>query len=53
MKETRYLTCIVCPVGCRLTVEMEDGKVLKVSGNECKRGEEYARKECVNPVRTF
>ena len=53
MKETRYLTCIVCPVGCRLTVEMEDGKVLKVSGNECKRGGEYARKECVNPVRTL
>ena len=53
MKETRYLTCIVCPVGCRLTVEMEDGNVLKVSGNECKRGEEYARKECVNPVRTL
>lgn len=53
MKEIKYLTCIVCPVGCRLKVEMEDGKVIRVSGNECKRGEAYARTECVNPVRTL
>ncbi len=45
------LTCIVCPVGCQLTVELENGKVLSVTGNTCKRGETYANNECTNPVR--
>ena len=26
------ITCINCPVGCRLTVELEDGKVVSVTG---------------------
>ena len=45
------ITCINCPVGCRLTVELEDGKVVSVTGNTCKRGETYARQECVDPQR--
>ena len=45
------ITCINCPVGCRLSVEMEDGAVRKVTGNTCKRGEIYARQECVEPLR--
>lgn len=48
----RELTCIVCPMGCSLKVEFEDNKVISVSGNTCKRGEEYANNECTNPVRT-
>ena len=48
----RELTCIVCPMGCSLVVELEDGKVKSVSGNTCKRGEEYANNECTNPMRT-
>ncbi len=47
----RTLTCINCPVGCRLTVTMEDGKELSVAGNTCKRGERYAHDECTNPKR--
>ena len=49
---TKNLTCIGCPMGCQLTAEMADGKVLSVVGNTCKRGEDYARKECVCPMRT-
>ena len=48
----RKLTCIICPLGCQLTVEIEDGKVKSVSGNTCKRGEVYANSECTNPQRT-
>ena len=49
----RELTCIVCPRGCGLTVELsEEGKVLSVSGNICKRGATYAENECTNPMRT-
>lgn len=47
----RELVCIVCPKGCNMTAEIENGKVLSVSGNTCKRGEEYAINECTNPVR--
>lgn len=45
------ITCINCPVGCRLQVEMADGKVVSVTGHVCKRGETYAHQECVNPER--
>src|SRR5699024_4699423 len=45
------LTCIVCPVGCRITAEVEGGDV-RVSGNQCKRGELYCRQEVSCPVRT-
>lgn len=47
----KTLTCIICPRGCSLTVKETDGK-LEARGNACPRGEEYAIKECTNPVRT-
>ena len=49
--EIHELTCIVCPVGCRIRVEDENGD-LRISGNGCPRGERYARQEISNPVRT-
>ena len=49
--ETRELTCIVCPVGCRVTVEV-DGEEMRITGNGCKRGEAYCRQEVTCPVRT-
>ena len=49
--EQIHLTCIRCPRGCQLDVAVEDGKVVKVVGNACKRGETYAQTEAVNPVR--
>lgn len=48
---TRELTCIGCPMGCPLTVTMEAGEVVSVTGNTCKRGDIYARKEVTNPTR--
>ena len=48
---TRELTCIGCPLGCRLVVETDGTDVTAVSGNTCKRGEVYARKEVTNPTR--
>ena len=48
----RELTCIVCPMGCSLVAEIEDGKVTGVTGNTCPRGAKYAEAECTNPQRT-
>ncbi len=50
--DIRELTCIVCPMGCSLKVNMSEGEVVSVSGNTCPRGEQYARKEVKNPTRT-
>ena len=49
--EVKNLTCINCPLGCPLTVELEGGQVIRISGNTCKRGEVYARKEGADPTR--
>lgn len=48
MKE---LICIVCPNGCRLQVDEENG--CRVTGNTCPRGEEYGRSEVLHPVRVL
>ena len=34
-----------------MTVTLEDGAVVKVENNTCKRGDAYARQECVAPMR--
>ncbi len=48
----RELTCISCPLGCQISVEMEDGNIISVTGNTCPRGERYARQEVLDPRRT-
>lgn len=48
--EVRELICIGCPLGCPLTVRIE-GEAVEVSGNTCRRGEDYARKEVLSPTR--
>ena len=48
---TRTVTCINCPMGCLVEAEIENGEVVSVKGNTCKRGETYARQECVRPMR--
>ena len=41
------LICIVCPRGCHLEVDDH----FNVTGNFCKRGEEYAKNELKSPKR--
>ena len=49
----RILTCIVCPKGCELTVRFDErGEIENISGHTCRRGEGYARTECISPART-
>lgn len=50
--EKRTLTCIGCPLGCALTVELDGGVITRVAGNTCKRGDDYARKEVTHPMRS-
>jgi len=47
----KKLTCIECPKGCSLTVDIENCKVVNVTGHECPKGEKYAKTEIENPMR--
>ena len=46
----RELTCIMCPLGCQLTVTI-DGDNITVTGNNCKRGEVFGKEEVTCPMR--
>ena len=49
----KVITCINCPVGCRMTVTLsDDGSFVSVTGNTCPRGSKYAVQECTCPTRT-
>lgn len=48
---TKELICIECPKGCALSVDIENCRVVKVSGSECPKGEEYAVSEIEDPKR--
>lgn len=49
----RKLTCIICPNGCEMTVEAEDGQDIEVMDALCPRGKAYAIQEITNPMRTI
>lgn len=48
--KSREMVCISCPIGCRLTVSLE-GDAVRVSGNQCPRGEVYGTEEMLAPRR--
>ncbi len=50
--ETKNLVCIRCPIGCALSVTKADDGKITVTGNTCKRGEQYAVSEVTAPTRT-
>ena len=47
----KKITCIECPKGCGLELDIENCHVIKVSGNKCPKGEKYAIAEIEDPVR--
>ena len=50
---TKMLTCILCPNGCDLEVELQSDAVSGVSGNLCPKGRQYAEQEFLHPVRNI
>jgi len=47
----KKMTCIECPKGCTLSVDIEGCEVKNVAGAKCPRGIAYAMSEVQNPVR--
>ena len=49
----KEITCIICPIGCKVIIEHSDRKIKNIEGFQCKKGKEYAVEELLNPVRTL
>ncbi len=48
-----FFPCVECPLGCDLTVLLEEEKIVKISGNNCPRGRVYAESEVILPKRVL
>jgi len=51
MTKTKKITCIVCPIGCKMLVKTDGKKLETIEGYRCKRGIDYARSETLDPRR--
>lgn len=51
MTKAKEITCIVCPIGCKMFVTTDGKKVNICEGNKCKRGIDYAIHEALDPRR--
>lgn len=47
----KEITCIVCPISCKIFVKSGGRKVDILDGNKCKRGIDYAINEALDPRR--
>lgn len=51
MTKEKEVTCIVCPIGCKILVKTDGAQFKILEGNKCKKGIEYARNEALDPRR--
>ena len=51
--EKRHFTCVTCPVGCEIDVELRDGEVLSITGNRCAKGKDFVLQEMEEPMRVL
>ena len=47
----KEITCIGCPMGCRITAELDGEKVVSIEGYTCNVGKKYAEEEFTAPKR--
>ena len=47
------ITCIICPIGCEMTIHHKEGIITKIEGHQCKKGIGYAKEELFDPKRTL
>lgn len=51
MNERKEFVCIRCPLGCNISVELENGDIKHITGNTCPRGADYVTGELTDPRR--
>ncbi|WP_408626612.1 DUF1667 domain-containing protein [Alkalibacter mobilis] len=47
------MTCILCPNGCKLKVEVANNEIASLEGARCPRGEKFAYQELNDPHRNI
>lgn len=52
-RQEKEIICIVCPIGCRIHVAVNDGQISELAGNACRRGADYAFREAAAPQRVL
>ena len=53
MTAEKKITCIICPIGCKILVKIEGRECKIIGGNKCKEGVDYARNEALDPRRVL
>ncbi len=53
MSEQRQFICVTCPVGCTIEATVEEGKLVGIQGQACKRGMAFVEEELTAPKRTL
>jgi CxxC motif-containing protein len=51
MLYNKEITCIVCPIGCKILVKKNMNHFEVCNGNKCVKGVEYAKAEALDPKR--
>ncbi len=49
----KHFTCVICPIGCEIDVEENEGKLILLNGNMCARGKEFVIQELKEPIRVL
>jgi CxxC motif-containing protein len=49
----KNITCIICPIGCKIKVRINERYCEIVDGNKCRKGVEYAQLEALDPRRVL
>jgi CxxC motif-containing protein len=50
----KEIVCIGCPLGCLVKLKLDStGNAESLSGNQCKKGQEYALAEFQHPIRVL
>jgi CxxC motif-containing protein len=51
MTNHKKITCIICPIGCKILVDLNGKQIKNVKGNKCNQGIDYALNEALDPRR--
>ncbi len=51
MTKKQDITCIICPIGCKIMVQSDGTTITAITGHRCNQGINYAQTEALNPQR--
>ena len=51
--EKKHFTCVTCPVGCEVDVELQNGSIVSMTGNKCDKVKEFVLQELKEPMRVL